>query len=175
MIQVDSMSGELRNSLWNNLTLFIWDKVHTLGYPYGHTFFEINREMELFCRQLWTRYWKIRLDMLEDDWPNVFSEIQQHFYGCKWFEVYDFLEFVASNYPFDTKTAFLTACNKTLQEEGTAYRLVNGLITQITDESEIAEIESALQHQPGPVQTHLRTALELMSRNLLKNVERHAD
>jgi hypothetical protein len=40
---------------------------------------------------------------------------------------------------------------------------VDGLITKITDEQEVAEIELALEKARGPVRTHLRRALELLS------------
>jgi hypothetical protein len=40
---------------------------------------------------------------------------------------------------------------------------VDGLITRITDEEEVSEIDLALQKTGGPVRTHLRRALELLS------------
>ena len=44
-----------------------------------------------------------------------------------------------------------------------AYRFVDGLITRITEKQEVDEIEQALE-QAGPVQSHLRQALEHLSR-----------
>ena len=44
-----------------------------------------------------------------------------------------------------------------------AYRFVNGVITKITDEVEIAEIEQALKESQNPVTKHLRRSLELLS------------
>ena len=44
-----------------------------------------------------------------------------------------------------------------------AYRFVDGVITQITDEQEIAEIEQAIEASKSPVSKHLRRSLELLS------------
>ena len=50
-----------------------------------------------------------------------------------------------------------------MEREVSAYRFVNGLISRITDETEIAEIDRALEGPRDPVRTHLRRALELLS------------
>jgi len=44
-----------------------------------------------------------------------------------------------------------------------AYRFINGLITRITEEHEVAEIEQALESSNGPVHKHIRRSLELLS------------
>jgi hypothetical protein len=77
--------------------------------------------------------------------------------------VYDFVEFIANNFPYSGREEFIEACNATLEKEVSAYRFVNGLISRITDEIEVAVIDSALERARGPVRTHLRRALELLS------------
>ena len=48
-----------------------------------------------------------------------------------------------------------------------AYRFVDGVITRITEQHEIQEIEQALESKSSPVTTHIRRSLELLSdRNL---------
>jgi hypothetical protein len=128
------------------------DKVHS-GY-YG-SFFQLNPEFATFCQRAWFRYFKLPLDSLEDDRRIIFEFLRAHYFQCKWFEVYDFVEFVADNYPFSDKKSFVTACNIALQTEMSAYRLVDGKITQITAEEEIAEIEEAIHGGVSPVRTHL--------------------
>jgi hypothetical protein len=54
-------------------------------------------------------------------------------------------------------------CNAALEKEVSAYRFVDGLISRITDETEIAEIDRALDNARDSVRTHLRRALELLS------------
>jgi hypothetical protein len=104
------------------------------------------------------------LDELDDEWERVYSYLRHYFFECKWYEVYDFVEFVANNYrgyPFNEQ--FTKACNAAFEREISAYRFVDNVITRITDQQEVEEIELALDKEKGPVQTHLRRALELLS------------
>jgi hypothetical protein len=50
-----------------------------------------------------------------------------------------------------------------MERECSAYRFIDGRIAKITDEEEVSEIELALEKARGPVRTHLRRALELLS------------
>lgn len=56
-------------------------------------------------------------------------------------------------------------CNKYLERENSAYRFLNGMIAEITSESEILEVEDAiLKSTPyAGVKIHLETALSLLS------------
>jgi hypothetical protein len=80
------------------------------------------------------------------------------------FEVYDFIEFIANNYPNEnTNNEFTKACNSVLEAELSAYRFVGNQIIQITSEEEISEIEEALETPLKPVKAHLKKSLELLS------------
>ena len=57
----------------------------------------------------------------------------------------------------------MEACNGTLEKEMSAFRFANGIITRITGQQEIEEIEKALGSSVEPVATHLQRALELLS------------
>ena len=86
------------------------------------------------------------------------------FFECEWYEVYDFIEFVANNYErYQFKDKFIEACNRALEKEVSAYRFVDSLIARITEQQEVEEIEQALNEARGLEQTHLRRALELLS------------
>ncbi len=100
----------------------------------------------ILCRRIWLSYFKIPVDTLRDYWPEVYKSIRNYFFGCAWNEAYDFVEFVASNYPdeYDSVTTkFRGYCNRILEREVSAYRFIGDKITQITDEREIAAIEEA--------------------------------
>lgn len=82
----------------------------------------------------------------------------------QWFELYDFVEFVANHYHrYRFKEPFTKACNAVLERELSAYRFVNGFITQVTEQQEIEAIEDALEKAEAPVRLHLRRALELLA------------
>jgi AbiJ-like protein len=163
IIQIDSMSAELSNSLWSLLKIHVWDRVY--HDKYGYSFLNANNpQIKTLCERLWLNYFKLPLDTLSGDWAKeVFPELRKHYFECDWWAVYDFVEFIANNFPYSGRKEFIEACNATLEKEVSAYRFVNGLITRITDETEIAEIDRALEGARDPVRTHLRRALELLS------------
>ncbi len=162
VVQVDSMDDELRNSLWNALTIYYWNRVkrNTLGDYYLAN----DHNVEVLCERLWLNHFKIPLDTLPTSWPNARNKIRQHFFNCQWNEVYDFVEFVAIQYPDESENReFMKFCNTVLEQELSAYRFVGEMITQITSKEEISEIEEALKIPLKPVNDHLRRALDLFS------------
>ena len=166
IVQIDSMDEPLRNALWSMLKVFVWDHVHasTGMYRGYHLSNGSNEQIRNLCKRLWFSYFKKPLDQLDDEWGEVHSQLRKYFFDCEWYEVYDFLEFVAGNYDrYQFKEKFIDACNQTLEKEVSAYRFVDGLISRITEQQEVDEIERALETALGPVRTHLRRALELLS------------
>ena len=144
------MDEALRNRLWNMLRKYYW-KIPTKGtYP--------------FLEVLWHSHLKQPTDMLVGMWADDYRKIREVYFSCKWFEIYDFIEFVANNFPHvELNEQFMDACNSVLESELSAYRFVGGKIAQITTEEEISEIEEALATPLKPVRTHLKTALDLLS------------
>ena len=104
------------------------------------------------------------LDQLDRKWTKVLEQLRTYFFQSEWYEVYDFIEFVANNYrKYKFRDAFISSCNAILEKEVSAYRFVDGLISRITEQEQLEEIELALAKARGPVQMHLRRALELLS------------
>lgn len=163
-IQIESISQELRNSLWSLLKVHAWDHVWH-GSGDRSVYLSHNLEIKTLCEQLWFHHFKKPLDTLSNDWSReVHPLLREYFFSCDWHEVYDFIEFVAHNFPYPSKKdGFIQGCNFALEKEVSAYRFVNGLVTRITDEVEVAEVDLALAGPKGPVRTHLRRALELLS------------
>lgn len=166
IIQIESMDKPLRNGLWSLLKVHCWDEVrHTRGM-YGGYFLSGhgNEAIKSLCEKLWFNYFKNPLDSLENKWSNVLSQLREYFFGCEWYEVYDFIEFVGNNYRrYEFEENFMGGCNHLLEKEMSAYRFVNGVITRITEKQEVEEIEQALERSAGPVNTHLNRSLELLS------------
>jgi len=166
IVQIDSIDEPLRNVLWSLLKIFVWDEVHSSTGIYGGYYLssQSNQEIKLLCTRLWFSYFKKPLDQLDNDWNKVYEQLRRHFFECEWYEVYDFIEFVANNYEhYQFKDKFIKACNRSLEKEVSAYRFVNDLIARITEQQEVEEIEQALNEARGPEQTHLRRSLELLA------------
>jgi len=160
VIQVDSMDKDLRNCLWNALCVHYWD---SLKYE---ILISSNKNMHLLFTKLWHRYFKYLIDTLPSSRLKAHKLVRKYFFECLWNEVYDFIEFVANNYPSnEVNQKFMNLCNLILEREISAYRFVGGKITRITSEDEIAEIESALEVSKPlkAVNTHLKTALDMLA------------
>ncbi len=169
VMQVDSMDDALRNKLWNALTLFYWNKRQNKEESGYQDETGYQDEMDMLLKRLWHNYFKKPLDTLDRHWSAVYRKIRDYFFKCNWYEVYDFIEFVANNYPdrddnLDNQ-GFMDHCNLVLKSELSAYRFVGGIITQMTSEEEIAEIEEALKVPKPfkPVKNHLKKALDLLT------------
>jgi hypothetical protein len=161
-VQIDSIDEALRNRLWNSLTRHYWSRGKNL-FPIPFMT-DITDEMLKFLMNLWDNYFKKSVDSLSGRWDSDIRKVKKYYYTCQWFEVYDFLEFVANNYPDNGENSrFMRDCDIILEKELSAYRFVGGKITQITSEEEISEIEEALQTPLKPVRAHLEKSLELLS------------
>lgn len=166
IVQIESIDEPLKNALWSLLKIYIWDHVHPNTGIYGGYYIsdDTNRETYELCRKLWFDFFKVPLDTLDSDWSEVLKQLRRYFFECEWYELYDFIEFCANNYDrYQFKDRFTRSCNLTLEKEMSAYRFIDGVISQITEKEQLAEIEKALEESRGPVHAHLKRSLELLS------------
>jgi len=166
IIQIESMDEALKNGLWSLLMVNCWDdaKYSTGLYSGCYISESSNKEIFFLCTKLWFNYFKDPLDHLNSDWNKVLPQLRSYFFKCEWYEAYDFIEFIANNYKrYQFQERFIKSCNNLLEKEISAYRFVDNVITRITEKEEIEEIEHALESKAGPVTTHIRRSLELLS------------
>lgn len=164
VLQIDSMDDDLRISLWNAFQIYFIEE----DKP---TYDELSlSHFKLFYQILWIDFFKLPLSGLKKYVTHIHEYIREWFFGAKWFEVYDFIEFVSSisdpQFPVDTKQ-FKKICNKMMEREASGYRFVVDLIAQITNENELKEIEEALENSRktklSGVNAHLEAALSKLS------------
>ncbi|MDD5446741.1 MAG: hypothetical protein PHY36_02515 [Methanocellales archaeon] len=163
IIQKESMDKDLKIGLWNVIQLFIWDPTwDQLGFNYP---FLSDTPLNKFAKAFYMYFLKSPLDTMPTYVVDFCQEIRKMHFDSEWYKIYDFLEFIASNFPFseNSKSNFIEACNVTLENELSAYRFVGDRITEITSDEEIEEIDKALQKSPDSIKTHLSTALQLLS------------
>lgn len=155
VIQVDGMNGTLRGGLWNVL----------LDAEFGRTGFlnEYNRRsprIYAFSKALWADYFKIPVDERPVRRSEVLDAIREYFFGCEWFEVYDFLEFCCTYYG----EGIVEPVNAMLERELSAYRVINGRVAPIASPEEVDTVQEALGDPTFPgASVHLKTALDLLS------------
>lgn len=113
---------------------------------------------------MWLEFFKEPLDTLSDDWDSVLKQLRANFFKYEWYEVYDFVEFMAQSNSVEyneIRGAVRSACNTVLEREVSAYRFVDSEIAPITDEVEIESIEQAIEDSKELVSQHLKKALGL--------------
>ncbi|WP_164886965.1 AbiJ-NTD4 domain-containing protein [Piscinibacter defluvii] len=158
-LQVEGMSETLRNSLWNYVVSLF---EHEGGWYEG-------------ARVVANYFRRSPVDELPDydlpcrDW------VKEYFYSLPWYEVYDFVEFIAEKYelifpsrrvrrPEDLERVF----NIILETERSGFRFVAGNLAPISSHVEVAEIAAALESTSesslAGAHQHLRAALDLFSR-----------
>ncbi len=94
------------------------------------------------------------------------QEIENWFKSAKWNEAFDFIDFLNKYYSGEEILIELNlALNKVLEEEKSAYRIINGIVTPLTDKEEVMEVEKALKSLDkfASVRVHMKKALELFS------------
>lgn len=161
-IQIDSMDLDLRNSLWNIYHIFFInphkDSTTTGLQYYGWAY--------TYARGLWVNFYKHPIDKLPYAKEDFFALIRKDFFSLQWYEIYNFLDFSCNYLPEHDKENFYKYSNNILTKELSGFRFINGALSPITSETEINEIESALNttaNKLDGVNTHLKTALSKLS------------
>jgi len=154
-LQVRTMSGELRASLWNVLHREVWDREGFMWALMEHG------EIVPFARELWFRYFKKPFSDIPTNPNEILGRLEAEFMASSWNEVYDLVEAIFS---IRQSTRLQSAINEVLKRELAGYRMITGHFIEVTAPEELASLETALQaDQYAPVATHLRRALELLA------------
>ncbi len=158
-IQIDDMRDELRNSIWN----FILDVVDE---PSSTAMTKSKKD--LFA----DGFFKVPKDQVPT-YPRdrFWGWARDRYKALSWYEVYDLLEFVVENCELlsdsiENRDDLFAMVNWVLQRENSGFRFIQGVLSPISSEAEVATIEQAVigAHKAGldGVRTHLITALQLL-------------
>ena len=160
-MQIESMDESLRNGLWNAFVPII--KTRT-GYVLLH--------------DIWIDFFKQPIDNLSSSNSDRYAMFRDDFFGSKWNEVYDLIEFVCAHNLSNLKrnkpesyitdillsdyidaSKFVKECNRILERETSAWRIVSGIVTRITSSVEIDSVEGATSSTIDTVNLHLTQAM----------------
>ncbi|WP_319458031.1 MULTISPECIES: AbiJ-NTD4 domain-containing protein [unclassified Mycobacterium] len=148
-IQLESLDERLRVDLWN-ITFRRLFRVGCNPYPYmlGAIWWQhFGQLSETYDAQEWRLAALIKTTMLEGAWH----------------EVYDLLEYIASQTP-DHDQSFVDLLNAVLAFNRAGYRIVGGQVVEITDETELRAIrDTAAQPAGSPTRQHIEQALSLFA------------
>ena len=138
VIQLDDLDAPLRNSLWNLVQIHVFAPLDREQW--------VNQKPEFhMIRALWVHFFKRPLDEIQGYWPREKPIIREWFFGAKWFEVYDFVEFIAKGLQGETEKRYLETANSYLAREMSAFRFVGDSLTRVTSAEELQAIQAGLQ------------------------------
>jgi len=160
VLQLSSMDDDLRNGLWNACELAILHRVANVK-----RYVDLDPFVSRFLRDLWANFRKQPTDTIPPEGLQAYNLIREFYFRAEWFEVYDFIEFIA-NHNFATVNDFIALCDETLERERSGYRFVGRKVVRITSEQELAAVQTAQHGVPDalkPVRLHLTTATGLFS------------
>lgn len=157
--QIDDMDIELRNSLWNVLSLNLFANFDA-GSRY-HSNRLAGSNFQAFSGALYSEFYKLPVDNIPAEWSRFKAIMLDDFLQTTWHRAYSFIEFVVCLNYGGTGQLLCEACNVALERENSAYRFVSGRLTPITSSEEIGEIENAISGSEkfSGVRTHLQTSL----------------
>ncbi|WP_394222304.1 AbiJ-NTD4 domain-containing protein [Alteromonas gracilis] len=156
-LQTESMSSDLRTTLWNILDLKVWSasdfKSSLRGKP----------TILFFGKSLWLGYFKWPIDDMPINPVAIMKTIRQHFFEGQWYEVYEFIEFVL-NSPVSSDE-LVDNLNLVLERELSGFRIIDSMLVQVTDDAEIESLQEALSESPFKgAQSHMKSAVQHLSR-----------
>ena len=161
-IQIDSMDEELKNGLWNVLTLFV-----TGPMKENSQVIDESNHKDLI-ETLWLSFFKEPIDKIPIFTDSIYSELRNRFFSWDYLQTYDFIDFVCSikRVPFDP-SELTEAFNIILKNELSGYRFIKGYLAPITNDFEINEVEKAIEFTSENdfrgVNIHLKEALNKLS------------
>lgn len=157
--QIDDVDVDLRNALWNVLTV----NVFSTFVPYDRSFSNwLERSnFEGFSKVVHADFYKVPVDTIPLTWSDYKKFVRDSYFKMSWHRLYSFVEFVVAIDHRGNGELLAEACNVVLDRENSAYRFVSGKLTPITSSEEIGEIENAISGSEkfAGVRTHLQTSL----------------
>lgn len=162
-IQTEYMDDDLRNSLWNIISIYLFSIE-----PYDKPF--QTSKYKLIFNSIWFSFFKEPIDQIPYSTDDLEQLIRKRFFRYSPLEIYDFIDFLARTNPKITpfnQNSFIIDCNKILSSEFSGYRFIENLLTPIINDKEIESIENTLKQSLNKkyngVYLHLKSALEMLS------------
>lgn len=160
-IQLEDMDQDLRTGLWNVFYEIFGGETLPSTYVLG----QHRHNQHLLYENIWSEFLKKPIDehssrLSTKNVKNIFSE-------QPWYEVFDLIEFSISflhkSGDIFAERSFTNKCNQLLEQENSAYTIVNRRVTEITSQQEIETIKTAMTTPYEATNGHIKNALSLFS------------
>lgn len=163
-IQLTDIDIDLKNGLWNILDALYIEKINKSSRTSSLT---KNSSFVDFIDQLWFSHFKEPLDTIPYNISGVTANLRSRFFKFKWYEIYDFIEFIIKNPGPIDNDQFKNGIDFILKRELSGYRLIEDELTPIIDDNQVNQIQKAIddtsENSLKSVNTHLKASLHKLS------------
>lgn len=157
-LQLESMTIELRNRIWNIHRCEICNDIAVID---SHYLEEIMDACGLSYTSVYDN---------ADLYKNL-AVFRKWYDQAEWYRIYDFVEIYLAFLPTKDLSDAIDNFNGVLSAENAGYRVIGRQVVPITNEYEIKCIEQAQQTPYNSINVHLKKATELFSRRPLPDYE----
>ena len=158
-IQIESMDGHLRTSLYNVARKYM---LAGLASKWNDT----RDPYVLIFNRAWSNFFKEPLHLSPVRYggeDNSAEYVLRLFENEEWYQVYDFVEYLVQDSEGDLTDEF----NEILDREKAGYRILDSMVVPISDSTQIDAItqgiESTKNDPVGSARMHLSTSLRMLS------------
>lgn len=128
-----SSDDALKHNIWN----VIFRQYLDIGKLPSTILIQDNPALKKFFESILYDFFKIPADTIINGYlSSAIEETRELYYNLKWYEMYDFIEFLVHVPPLESKLSekrisFVEDCNNILDREHSKYRLVDKKITKL--------------------------------------------
>ncbi|MCW7498547.1 hypothetical protein ND860_18575 [Leptospira levettii] len=167
-MQLNSLSTSSKKTIWNALVISIWRNIEdpqhqnsiVRTYRFPHFFqYEGNKEYSNLLSKIWTDIFEETIDYVPKSWNSFSERLYEYFFSIKWFEVYDFLEFILENIDKSIADRLASNLNKIFSDENIPFSIINAQVTDITNPVENSEVNEALESPFNSSNVHISTSI----------------
>lgn len=158
VLQTDGISIELRNTIWNYLSVRLLEQESGL-----------DKVTENLC----FGFFKLPIDELPYHTLDLKIWLKRKYFELEWHDVYNLLEYLLPNISnftegYLTESDFIEVLNQLFEKENSGFRFIDGILSQITNEQEKESIEESISKAETKelygTAKHLKTAVEYLSK-----------
>lgn len=159
-VQRESLDIELRNSLWNAIMESFFEEIQWGLRGYIHA-----SSIDPLLKKLWKDHFKEPVDDIPLKLEDAQKTLKNKLLFDDWVVALDLVEAFSNCASPNEARHYTSLCNMYLERESSAYRFVDGQLTEITSSAEIQSVESAIDAATpyGGAQLHLQSAISLMN------------
>ena len=161
-LQLDGISSDLRNQLWNIIDNYFRSKIEHPVAGYDDSRF-MSKTNELVVEEILCKHFKMRKSKIPNDANEVMKLMEKRYNEIEWYEVLDLFEFFIKGLgSFDSRN-LTEKINDALKRESSGYSMSEKIFVSIIDEAELNEVNKASEVGFEEVEKHLKKAKTLMS------------